>query len=390
MMAAYIKSLDHNHLVMDGFGTSELRAASLDIPEVDIVTTHHYPGSHKSFSELITENCAQAHGRKPYIIGEFGFVPTADMATTLRTIRESDATGGLLWSLRFHNRDGGFYWHSEPGLGGNLYKAFHWPGSPLADAYDEVNLMALTRSNAFAIRGLPVPPVPVPAAPNLLPITDAAAISWQGSVGASSYRIERAAHKSGPWTVIDDLVDESATQYRPEFADETVPRGQWYYRVTARNPSGLSTPSNVVGPVKVRANTLVDELANFSKIQSRTGLWKIADRDGRQAKEDAQRAAGVAGSQLIYHLPARIQSFRVYALYPHDVAAVEFSVSTDGQTYQPVPVAHENYFQGVGDYGYWKPVRFHAEAVSGGTYLKIELKGETQIGRVEITHDLPP
>jgi len=40
-IAAYIKSLDHNHLVMDGFGASVLRPESLAMPEVDIVTTHH-------------------------------------------------------------------------------------------------------------------------------------------------------------------------------------------------------------------------------------------------------------------------------------------------------------------------------------------------------------
>ena len=54
--------------------------------------------------------------------------------------------------------------------------------------------MTLVRSNAFAIRGLPVPPViPVPTPPKLLPIADASAISWQGSVGASGYQVERAA-----------------------------------------------------------------------------------------------------------------------------------------------------------------------------------------------------
>lgn len=62
---------------MDGYPTTELRAESLAILEVDIVTTHHYPGGRKSFADLVRENCAKAKGRKPYVVGEFGFVDTA-------------------------------------------------------------------------------------------------------------------------------------------------------------------------------------------------------------------------------------------------------------------------------------------------------------------------
>ena len=107
------------------------------IPEVDIVTTHHYPRKGKTFAEIIRANWELAKGKKPYIEGEFGFVSTPLMAETMKAIMDSGMSGGLLWSLRFRNRDGGFYWHSEPGLGGDKYKAFHWPGSPIGDDYDE-------------------------------------------------------------------------------------------------------------------------------------------------------------------------------------------------------------------------------------------------------------
>jgi hypothetical protein len=46
---------------------------------------------------------------------------------------------------------------------------------------------------------------------------------------------------------------------------------------------------------------------------------------------------------------------------------------------------------GAGDYGFWEPVLYHAENIgSGAKFLKIELTGETQIGRVEIIHALEP
>ena len=384
-IAHYLKSLDTNHLIMDGFNTSVLRPESLQITEVDIVTTHHYPGNATPFAELIRANAATARGKKAYIVGEFGFFSTSQMLAAMDAIDESGASGGLLWSLRFRNRDGGFYWHSEPS-GGNLYKSFHWPASRLGEPYDEAKVMAAVRAKAFAMRGLLVPDMAVPLPPKLLPPADPSAIAWQGSVGATGYQVERAAPTAGEWQVVAANVDEAFTQYRAPFADETVPAGVWYYRVRAQNRAGLSEPSNLVGPVQVAAATLVDELADFSKVQRHPGNWQIADRDCRSAKEDAHRAAGTAGDALIYQLPSAIESFRVFAFFPKAKSDVKFSISENGKDFHDLPAHAESYFHGAGEYGYWQPVLFQAGNVHGGTYLKLELTGETQIGRVEILH----
>ena len=389
-IARYIKSLDRHHLVMDGVGAAVLHTESLSIPEVDIVTTHHYPNSRavKTFDQVIRENWAKAKGKKPYIVGEFGFVSTTKMEDAMKAIVDTGIPGGLLWSLRSRNRDGGFYWHSEPS-GGNLYKAFHWPPSPTGQLYDEVNLMTMVRRYAFQIRGMPPTPIPIPAPPTLLPIADVAAISWQGSVGADSYTLERAPKASGPWAVVGEGIDESFVQYRPLFADESAPAGNWYYRVSAKNATGVSEPSNLFGPVTVTHATRVDELADFTKVQARTGDWEIKTRDCRKAKEDAHRAGGKAGGSLIYQLPTVVEGFRVFVFFPQDVADLKFSVSADGQKYNDLAVGKEMYFDGPGDYRYWKPVLYHTENISSsGKYLKIELTGDTQIGRVEITHAL--
>jgi hypothetical protein len=178
-------------------------------------------------------------------------------------------------------------------------------------------------------------------------------------------------------------------QYCPLFADESAPGGEWFYRVLAKNGAGVSKPSNVVGPVNVTHDTLVDNLADFSKVQARQGALEIQSHKCRDAKEDASRAAGRAGDALVYQLPTAIEGFCVFSFFPGDVADLKFSVSDDGQTYRYVPAGRTDYFSGAGDYNYWKPVLYHAENVSGsGKFLKIELTGETQIGRMEITHAL--
>jgi hypothetical protein len=69
---------------------------------------------------------------------------------------------------------------------------------------------------------------------------------------------------------------------------------------------------------------------------------------------------------------------------------VTFSISSGGKTFQQITVRKESYFNGSGEYDYSRPVLFHAENIPDGTFLKIELGGETQIGRVEISHKAFP
>ena len=212
-----------------------------------------------------------AKGKKPYIVGEFGFVSTAQMEEAMKAIMDSRHAGGLLWSLRFRDRDGGFYWHSEPDWAAIFTRPSTGPVRPSArpmtkpiswrwSASMPSPSAAWRRRRFRSRRRRPCCRSPMPAA-----------ISWQGSVGAASYTVERAPKAGGPWTVVGKGIDESFVQYRPLFADESAPAGEWYYRVRANNAAGASEPSNVVGPVKVTHATLVDELADFSKVYARQG-----------------------------------------------------------------------------------------------------------------------
>lgn len=385
-IAGFIKSLDYHHLVMDGYHATQVRPESLEMPELDIVTTHHYPGGRKSYAELVRENCVRIKGKKVYIIGEFGFVDTPAVADFLKTLRESNAAGALIWSLRPRNRDGGFYWHSEP-AGGNKYKAYHWPGFASGAEYDEKNLLTLLRREAFAIRGLPAPAATVPAAPYLLPIFDVGSISWQGSVGAKDYVVERSRHRTRDWELAG-VVDESTVQYRPLFSDSLITPGSWYYRVVAGNRAGVSVPSNVVGPISVRNRTIVDDMTDPLKLYEYKGTVTVQTHDCRKAKEDAHRLAGSAGCALIYNLPGALERCRLDAFFPGAVADFRVSLSANGVEYFPLPLESTPFFAGAGDYDYWKNVRYETKSVparSEARILKIEFTGEAQIGRVELT-----
>ena len=282
-----------------------------------------------TFAEIIRENGETAPGKKPYVVGEFGFVSTAQMQDAMKAIMDTGMAGGLLWSLRFRDRDGGFYWHSEPS-GGNKYKAFHWPGSSAGAAYDEINLMALVRSNAFAIRGLKPPPIPVPAPPKLLPISDAAAISWQGRWAPKVTLSNAHRQRKEPGRLPAKALTKAWCNIARCFA--TSPRQRkWYYRVRAVNESGVSEPSNVIGPVQCHPGNVCGRTGRLEKSVCVQGNVEIKMRDTRKAKEDAQRAAGNAGDALIYRLPTAIKGFRVFVFFPEDVADPKFSISADGR-----------------------------------------------------------
>jgi mannan endo-1,4-beta-mannosidase len=189
-IAAFIKSIDDKHVVIDGNSLQGVSQEQVDDPNIDVITTHHYPQPLGNFIKPIREAWQMCKGKKPYFVGEFGFIPADEVKEVLDLVVDEGMSGALIWSLRYHHRDGGFYWHSEP-LGAGIFKAYHWPGFASGDAYEEIETLKHIRDAAFAIRGLDVPPIPKPQPPTLLPISDPSAISWQGSVGAAQYDVLR-------------------------------------------------------------------------------------------------------------------------------------------------------------------------------------------------------
>ena len=387
-IAAHIKSLDSNHLVLDGTQREVLLQSSLDDANVDFVTTHHYEKDPRAMIAHVRESAKMARGKKPYFLGEFGFLPTDAMCAVMDAVAEEKLAGALLWSLRYRTREGGFYWHHEP-HGGDHFKAYHWPGSPIGEKYDERGLMRLVRERAFAIQGLTPPSLPKPAAPKLLPVSAGAQMSWQGSVGAECYDVQRAERFRGPWTTVRTGVCEAQVQYRPLFADESVwPGKQYFYRVIARNSSGSSDPSNVVGPVRVTHRTLVDELWNDSRIFLKEGKLEFVENQARKFKEDCHRLAGTAESAVVYYAPGGVHAVRAFLFTQSDQPAVRVLISKDGRTFEPVESSVKGTATAGDDaYGFLQARLYSARpGAAGCDYVKIEFLAEAQLSRVEIDH----
>ncbi len=182
-IAHYIKAIDRKHLVMDGaYMTPADVDADVANADIDILSSHHYERDPNVVLTRIDANRALVRGRKPYLIGEVGFIGTAGMRRIFDGIIErEDLTGALGWSLRYHRREGGFYWHSEPSQSAEgayeAFKAYHVPGFASGDEYDETGFLAMLRAAAFRIRGLPEPAWPVPAPPTQLRVDEAGVMS---------------------------------------------------------------------------------------------------------------------------------------------------------------------------------------------------------------------
>jgi hypothetical protein len=385
-IAALMKSLDPHHLVLDGRSLHGVPLESLDDPNIDVITTHHYPNTDNDYVKPILAAREKTRGKKAYLVGEFGFTIADKIEDVYDAVIASGASGALLWSLRFHDRDGGFYWHFEP-AGDHHYKAYHWPGFDSGRAYEEQRVMQLTRDKAFQIRGLSPPTLLPPASPTLLPINDASAISWQGSAGATNYLLERAANSNGPWTKVDADLHDDEVQYRPLFNDESaVPGHTYFYRITAANKAGASKPSNVVGPVTVDHRTIVDRCRDLSKVHHASDGVQSTTGDDRRRSEDVSRILIPEGQSVVYHAEAPIRSWRVVAFGVAPGSKLEASQSSDGNAYTALAVEGARDAQTSSDYDYLPQIHLEGAAAQTSNLRLTAVGGPVELSRVVICY----
>ena len=359
-MATYIRGLDPCHLIIDGRSLHGIAPEAVTTDKTDVLTTHHYPGDGRDMVAEIRNAVAQIDARKPYFVGEFGFVPLETVRGVLDTVVESSCSGALLWSLRYHHRDGGFYVHSEPNVMGR-FKSYHWPGFAAGSSYDERDVLHAMRSAAFRIRRMEPPPIRPPAAPTSLHVATDRSICFRGVAGASSYQIERRRSAQEPWSRVAADIDDSRHPYRPLWHDlGALPRVGYLYRVFASNAGGDSPPSAVYGPVQFHCRKLVDEFHDCHKNAAWSDGVHVIEDNPRSAREDTHRVVLFPGQSVTYHADGAAQSLALRYFQPDAQVHLEWAGAQD-DAFVSFSVASERLADATGDYAYAREMRDHIE-----------------------------
>ncbi|KPV90050.1 hypothetical protein AN395_03511 [Pseudoalteromonas sp. P1-30] len=391
-ISRYIKSIDDNHLLIDGFNAIHLEKEdvwvqqySIDEPTIDMVNTHHYEGSPDKMLKNIKKTVEMIGGKKPVFLGEFGFISTTGVEKVLDyVISEPAIPGTFLWSLRRHHPEGGFYQHSEP-VGYGLYRAYHWPGFDDGHIYDERNLLKLYREKAFEIQGKVAPKIVVPEAPKLLSFKESPKFSWQGSAGASGYNIQRSPSGKSAWRTIAYNVEDLDTPGFDLYSDTTAEIGKsYYYRVIALNQAGNSEPSNIIGPVEIKYLTQVDKARNFAVLDESRGI-ELKTGDYRSYKEAFSRLSGKKGSWIKYDVSAPIQKVEVFTYERSQKNALSFEYADSSLIYRPVNAKVSNFSSKEKNYDYLIPKKYTLSRLDFGR-IKIIFSDKSEIVRSEIDY----
>lgn len=397
-IARYVKSIDENHLFIDGFfaihGVDHhifVQQYSIDEPAIDVISTHHYELNSKDMVNNLKATVKMVDGKKPLLLGEFGFIGTAGMERVIDYLIDEEAIpGALAWSLRRHHPAGGFYQHTEP-FGHGIYRAYHWPGFDDGVLYDERNFLSMFREKAFEFQGKSVPPISAPKAPTLLAFTAAPKFSWQGSAGASGYDIQRSTSEDGQWKVVAHNIDDVDTPGFDLFSDESAKIGDdYYYRVVALNEAGPSEPSNTVGPFTVEYLTRVDYARHLMTLDSHSGLT-IKSGDYRSYKEAFSRISGEKGHQGSYTIPGKLKAFRLFAYESSEKPSLVFTVSENGIDYREVKMDVEEFKSSEDNYDYLVPRLYSIEPKMLATlkdieFIQFKLTDKVDIVRTEIDY----
>lgn len=394
-IAARIKALDPDHLVMDGrYG---IDPESLDNPDIDIVSNHYYWPEPwwDDYAAAAAADHALAMGKRPFVVGEFGLVEAERVGELVDRVIDDGMAGALIWSLRFHAVDGGWYWHWEAEIDGVDHRSFRWPGFDSGAAYGEAEVLQILREGAHEIRGVAVPELEAPEAPVILEVSEVGGVSWRGSTGAASYTLERSTEGAeGAWETVAEGFDDAAVELEAEVVDPTEEAGEVWYRLRAVGPEGAaSDPSEAWGPVdrRVRWTDPLDDLAQLASATS--GLGIDGTNPGYFDGDTGRLYRTEAGEQeATWEVDGELVEIEVvvYAWPYEAVPELALAASVDGTSWTDLAVSTAD------EGGDWIRLRLTVEAVpAGARWLRVGLPehgGEVwnpQVAEVHLTWAAP-
>ena len=194
-IARYLKSIDPNHLVIDGNSgqshDSENFTRDLALSNVDIYTGQYYP---LNTAELNKQADQASQANKVFIAEEYAWNNKGagdSLARFLMAVEKNHAiTGDLFWSLFGHNDTFGYVQHNDG-------YTLHYPGDT-ADMQERVKEI---RNHAYTMRNMPVPAYRMYG--ELLITTTTPRLAWRGVAGAFWYIVERSSSGlNGPWHLL--------------------------------------------------------------------------------------------------------------------------------------------------------------------------------------------
>jgi len=206
-IAKYIKSVDRNHLVLDG--TYGITQSSLDIPEVDIYSDHFYP---MDVQKLTSDAQLVKQHNKVFFVGEYAWTGST-LSQFLSALESQAVAGDTSWSLFPHLDTYGFVKHND---GFTL----HYPG----DTQTMQQQVQQLRAHAYKMLGKAVPTPSLPPSPVITTLRSGS-IAWRGSVGASNYSVEASTATNGPWDV---LCNQCTTDNNLPWSNSRIVSNQWY------------------------------------------------------------------------------------------------------------------------------------------------------------------
>lgn len=394
MMADYIKSIDSNHLVVDGrYG---IDPAALSLKNVDIYSDHFYP---LAVSKLTNDVAQVKKAGKPMLVGEYDWANRdggSALTDFLGIIENNPAIAGdFYWSLFGHNDTNGYVQHLDN-------YTLHFPGDN-QDMRNRVQLLTthalnLGQTNTAARSNLVAasPATEAPLVTSLINNGSANLLTWRGVAGADRYSVERAtAGPDGPWTLV---CDKCAGDNETPWTDQATPAGQAWYRVRAFNMAGVAGSYSAVaainnGSVSAQAVVSVDNLTDWSKTYSHSASLTFDTSNSANFEGDVSRVRrnSPTADEIVWKQMGLTAFEATGYFWPTEpVSQFSFFTSADGQTWQPVTPTLN------GGTGNWTKYTYTLTGLNGANYVKMRWNNtggqfwNPQVGRVVITSDPNP